>query len=299
MSKKLGYILMAIIITTILVSPLQVLTASGCSCENITIYQVSKKIARFEEKVYFTIPSDYGVEVPEGAYYTVNVYGVNVGRGVILIDCGVESMAEDLYDVVLRTFRRPILAVYLTHGHADHAGGGSYFQEKGVPIYAAQNEIPIIANGAYNPYFPTPDEFLYTGYMPDHTYEKGELYHGFNVKYTIGHTMGSVSITYEKGRNSYIFTGDTILEYPTVDPYDFTFILSWFTAYSLYEVSQIPGTPDYIGIWTTTLKDMENWIQDYDTVCPGHKAEYSSMYALAHLEFTLQVLYALPYMPSP
>ena len=264
--------------------------------DNITENRLAYNVIRFEEKIPLELDgSAYGIEVPEGAYYTVNVYGIDVGPGVILIDCGDESMARDLYKSVRKAFRKPILGVYLTHGHADHAGGGSYFQRKHVPIFASAYEVDLIEAGAYSPYYESPDVFLYTGYTPDFLYEELPVWWGFNYEYAPGHTNGHVVLSYQNWHNSYVFTGDVIMEQPSADPLDFTFTTSWFTALTLYQLTPIY---DFIGEWQATLTYMYTYIPNYETVCPGHGSEYNSDYATPYIGFTSYVLEELPNPPS-
>lgn len=292
-------LIITIIITSLLITPaLSVSAKEFKKNDNITEYRISRNVIRFEEKIMLDLPDDYGMELPDGAYYTVNVYGVDIGRGVILIDCGDESLAKDLYKSVRKAFKKPVVTVYLTHGHADHAGAGSYFQRRRVPIYASMYEADLIETGAYNPYSETPDQFLYTGYTPDFLYESDPLWWGFDYTYTPGHTMGSVSVSYDYWQDSYLFTGDVLFEEPSTDPLDFSFTLSWYTAYGLWEMGQIPGFPDFIGTWQATLTGMYGLASGYDTVCMGHGAEYSSAYAPMYIGTTEYIIGALPYTPA-
>jgi len=95
------------------------------------------------------------------------VYGVKIGNGVVLIDAGDDSLAEELYQAVTQTLNKPIIAIYLTHYHADHAGAGAFFQELGIPVYAPMEDAMFIMIGA-NLQPGSPDEFTYAGYTPSH-----------------------------------------------------------------------------------------------------------------------------------
>jgi len=282
-------LMLSIIIISLLITPIVPASAKRYKKnDKITEHQLAYNVIRFEEKIPLTLDgSAYGIEIPEGAYYTVNVYGIDVGPGVILIDCGDESMAKDLYKSVRKAFKKPVLAVYLTHGHADHAGGGSYFQKKHVPIFASVYEFELIEDGASSPYYESPEMFLYTGYTPDFTYEELPLWCGFDYEYAPGHTMGHLVLSYENWHNSYVFTGDVIIEQPTTDPLDFTFTTSWFTALTLYQLTPIY---DCIADWQVTLTDMYTLMPNYEIVCPGHGSEYSSDDAAGYIWFTSYVL---------
>ena len=71
-------IIITIIITSLLFTPaLSVSAKKYKKHDNITEYRLSGNIIRFEEKVLLDIPDDYGMALPDGAYYTVNVYGIS------------------------------------------------------------------------------------------------------------------------------------------------------------------------------------------------------------------------------
>ena len=287
-----------IIISTLIAPTLSVSAKQFKKNDSIDEYQISDQVIRFEETIPLNIPPEYGMEIPEGSYYKVNVYGVDVGPGIILIDSGDETLAKELYKSVKKAFKEPILAVYLTHGHADHAEGGLYFQEKGIPVYAYSYEAPIIMSGAYDPENPVPEEFTYTGYTPDYYYEYAVVADGFTIEYTPGHTMGSVSIRYEGECESYLFTGDSIFEMPGMDPLDYSFTLSWYTAYQLWQLSSIPGYPDFTGTWMMSVGYLGSVVGSVDVICPGHGEEYSSVMAPQYLGLTYLVLSSLPYPPA-
>ena len=194
-----------------------------------------------------------------------------------------------------KAFKKPVIAVYLTHGHADHSAGGAYLQKRGIPVYSHSYEVPLIESGAYDHY--APDQFIYRGYTPDWLYDYVEEEEGFTILHTPGHTMGSVSISYQSDEGTYLFTGDNIFESPSEDPLDFSFTLSWYTALQLWELSNTPGYPDFIGTWQTSVYNLGLVIPSDGTVCPGHGAEYPGIYAPSYLDLTSMILAALPYPP--
>ncbi len=297
--KQRSIIILSLIVLNILItSTISVSAKQFKKNDSIEEYVISDNVIRFEETIILNIPPEYGMDLPDGAYYKVNIYGIDVGDGIILIDCGDEDYAKDLYKSVRKAFKKPVIAVYLTHGHADHAGGGSYFQRKGVPVYSHSYESPIIMAGAYDSNFPCPDQFIYTGYTPDYLYEYTYEEDGFTIEYTPGHTMGSVSIRYDSGCGSYLFTGDSIFEAPSEDPLDFSFTLSWYTAYQLWELSNPLGYPDFIGTWELSLSYLSILTPSVDMVCPGHGAEYPSDNASSYLDLTSMILEILPYPPA-
>lgn len=292
--SKSRVLLLTIIITS-LILPILPVEAKKCPIPStITVEKINGRITKFEETIPLDIP---GMGLPEDAYYRVSVYAVKVRRGVVLIDCGDEALASDLYQAVSATFRRPIKAVYLTHYHADHAGGGEYFQSMGIPVYAPQAEGFFIQLGAQ--LGGVPDAFTYTGYTPDGYYENIDLYSEFDVIPAPGHTSGNVHIEYCKGRRSYLFTADTILPMMEDDdpsPLDFTFELNFQTAVQNYEAE----VAEFGTFWTdqqATLTTMIPEIESYRLVLTGHAGVLGSDNSLGFVIYTLGTLAAIPTVP--
>jgi glyoxylase-like metal-dependent hydrolase (beta-lactamase superfamily II) len=272
--------------------------------DSIDEYQISVDIIRFEEVIPLNIDPAFfeqnGVDpFDEGSYYKANVYGIDIGEGVILIDCGEELLAQNLSKSVRKAFKKPVLAIYLTHGHADHAGAGSYFQSKGVPVYAPLYDVPILSSGASVPGMNIPDEFTYEPYQPEFIYEYSDLAQGFSYVPTPGHTMGSVSLMYQSEHGVYLFTGDTVMEMPGTDPFDQSFTLSMFTAHNNWLMDQDPAYPEFMYWWQFSLGTLGSTVSYVDTVCPGHDAPYESAYALGYIKFTRAILnsFSYPLMP--
>jgi glyoxylase-like metal-dependent hydrolase (beta-lactamase superfamily II) len=290
MSKKLHIklILSMIIITMLIVPTLSVSAKKYREDGSIPAYPVTDKVIRFEE----TIPlSEDAVGYP-GFSYRVNVYGVDVGKGVILIDSGDDDLASELYKSVTKAFNKPIIAVYLTHYHADHAGGGAYLQSMGIPVYAPVDEMYFIMQGA-NLQPGTPIDFTYTGYVPDYTYEESDLYNRFEAIPEPGHTMGAVSIEYRHGNTMYLFTADTILPMTTddVNEGDMTSDLTIGTAYNNYLYAN--------NLYTTqlsTLNGMLYTVSDYDYVLTGHINPMSSEMANGYIQYTIETLLYFSYI---
>lgn len=190
----------------------------------VKVYHERGGVTRFEE--YIPLSPELGV--PPGFFYKVNVYAVNCKEGIVLIDCGVEALHSDLMKAISKSFHnRPILAVLLTHGHADHAGAGHYFKEAGIPVYASIADLYLIQNGMNFP--GVPSDFTYTGYTPTGLLYGGETMFGLKVIPTPGHTYGSLSFLEVKTKS--LFSGDTTISYPDDDvaPEDMTFELEHMT----------------------------------------------------------------------
>ncbi len=254
----------------------------------IPAYPVTDKVIRFEE----TIPlSEDAVGYP-GFSYRVDVYGVDVGKGVILIDSGDDDLFSELYKSVTKAFNKPIIAVYLTHYHADHAGGGAYLQSMGIPVFAPEAEIYFITMGA-NLQPGTPIDFTYAGYVPDYTYEESDLYNRFEVIPEPGHTMGAVSIEYRHGNTVYLFTSDTILPMTMddVNEGDMTSEITIGTAYNNYLYANYLYTTQL-----STLNGMLYTVSDYDYVLTGHINPMNSEMANGYIQYTIGTLLYFPYI---
>ncbi len=280
-------ILLITFIVAILVLPLVPVGAKKTPIpSSITVERISSKITRFEEKIPLDIP---GLTPPD-AYYRASVYAVKVEGGIVLIDSGDEALAEDLYEAVTGTLSQPIVAIYLTHYHADHAGGGSYFQSMDIPVYSPMAEAWAIQLGA-NVQSGIPDAFTYPEYTPDEFYENIELERGFEIKPASGHTFGAVHIKFTKGNKNYLFTADTILPMASEDqsPLDFTSNLSIQTAHQNYGYKDAGP----IDLWTTQLNTLYGMMSDigsYEMVLTGHTPILDSENSIWYLGYTISIL---------
>ncbi|MFH2110677.1 MAG: MBL fold metallo-hydrolase [Candidatus Bathyarchaeota archaeon] len=238
--------------------------------------RVSKNVIQYVEFVPMNIDPvlfpEIAAQFPEGSFYSVNVYVVKTSEGLVLIDCGTEDLAGDLYKMIKKDFKKEdVLAVYLTHGHADHAGGGSYFKDQGISVYAPIGDLPIIRSGAYAPGIP--DDFMYIPYEPSDILEFASLLEEFTIIPSPGHTYGSVSIKYDDGKKTCLFTGDATFPPPKEDtkPLDQTFELNYFTLYNNYLLSQ-SGYPNFLELQIGSLYSLKQVVQEesIDILCPGH-----------------------------
>ncbi|MBN8617164.1 MAG: MBL fold metallo-hydrolase [Deltaproteobacteria bacterium] len=81
--------------------------------------------------------------------------------GMFMLDAGLEAEApaldRDLRDHGLDPSR--LRLVVLSHGHADHAGGASYFRQRyGTPIAVGRGDVPLLASGHNDTLCPTDGE---------------------------------------------------------------------------------------------------------------------------------------------
>ena len=160
----------------------------------------------------------------------------------LIIDPGVSA------DLILRECAKlgaEPLAVLLTHGHYDHILGASVLSERGLKIYAHEQETEVLRGRANL-------ALLFGGSIKEFPIERGLkedevlLIPPFSVKvlYTPGHTQGSVCYYIEGA----VFTGDTLFagsygrtDFPTGDEQDLLVSITDV----LFDLS--PETPVYAG----------------------------------------------------
>lgn len=138
-----------------------------------------------------------------------NCYLIEAEKELILIDCG-----GDGEQIVAEAKRigKPIGAVLLTHGHADHIEGlNRVCEEYGCPVYIHRSDLEFLYNANYNlskQIYRQP--FVFEGSAT--CFEGGDTLavcgFEFDVIHTPGHTQGSVC--FMSGEN--LFTGDTLFK---------------------------------------------------------------------------------------
>jgi glyoxylase-like metal-dependent hydrolase (beta-lactamase superfamily II) len=87
-----------------------------------------------------------------------NAYLVARGPSLLLIDSGYEANAGTLDEDIRSAGYDPahLRAIVLTHGHADHAGGARYFQQRyHTQVIAGSGDVKMLADGRNEPLCPT------------------------------------------------------------------------------------------------------------------------------------------------
>jgi len=122
-----------------------------------------------------------------------NTWIVAAPSGALVIDPG-PLMQEHLDAIALATDGK-VAGIFLTHGHLDHSEGAQRFSEMvKAPVFA---RLPDFTSKEATP--------LVDGLQIN----DGEV--SFRVIATPGHTADSISFFAEKGSDTGLFTGDTIL----------------------------------------------------------------------------------------
>lgn len=107
-----------------------------------------------------------GMTTHSNGTYTVRTFSVPYndshllihGDNALLIDSGLEADAEKLDVAIRQSGFDPanISAIVLTHGHADHAGGAKYFQDKyNTKIIAGAGDVHMLESGVNDAICPT------------------------------------------------------------------------------------------------------------------------------------------------
>lgn len=91
-----------------------------------------------------------GVEVHSFRHSFANVHLVTQGANAFLVDSGLESDAPRFESDIRSAGYDParLRAVIVTHGHADHAGGARYFQQRyGARVVAGSGDRGMLSTG--------------------------------------------------------------------------------------------------------------------------------------------------------
>ena len=153
----------------------------------------------------------------------VNAYAIStLEDNWVLIDTGTSFHAPKIRAATLELFGKPPLAIVLTHGHFDHAGGASALKFD-VPIYAHHMEMAYLDGEAkYPPQDPTVGGALaqVSRLMPHTRYDFGDELKSLPVSghllelpgwtwlETPGHSPGHVSLWHESTRT--LIAGDAL-----------------------------------------------------------------------------------------
>lgn len=89
---------------------------------------------------------------------STHAYVLAQGRSLVMVDSGYERNAAALDEAMRDEGLDPaeLRAVVITHGHADHAGGARYFQQRyGTRVVAGRGDEGMLSTGRNEPICPT------------------------------------------------------------------------------------------------------------------------------------------------
>ena len=103
---------------------------------------------KIHDRLYLALSgqSGFGISDP----LDCNAYLLDVGDAHILFDAGAGRSIEPLHDMLARNGVSPasVHALFLTHGHADHAGGAAWVKrDLEVQVYAAEPTAKMVSAG--------------------------------------------------------------------------------------------------------------------------------------------------------
>lgn len=146
-------------------------------------------------------------------YYLEDIQGHK-----ILIDTGIENpLHANIYGIsnlqepssILKSnqiYPNEITDIFLTHGHLDHVGGISKYPNANIFIQKMEYNW-IINNPHFKPFHPAFQKAKEEKRL--HLVEQEKLVHEiFLLKWTGGHTIGSLVIFVDSSNSKFIFTGD-------------------------------------------------------------------------------------------
>lgn len=143
------------------------------------------------------------------------VYGINTGQGLILIDCGEASTGPAMLKKTLKKFNinSPITHVILTHGHHDHCGGAKEMQEAGAKIIVGAGDATYCKQGGPKG-TPYDIEQSFPAFIPDVeiSVDQEMIINGIMFEFIMipGHTNGGMAIRVKVDGKLVLFTGDTL-----------------------------------------------------------------------------------------
>jgi len=175
--------------------------------------QINKNVHAIRIPFYVTTPSGIFIE---RFVYVYMIYGSN---GICLIDTGVASSAETIFDYIRNTDRRvtDISLIIQTHTHPDHIGASRTIKGEtacNVAVHPAERAwIEDVQRQARERPVPDFDSLVAGSLAVNRVLEDGEVLGlgcGLKLKvfYTPGHSKGSVSILLLGYMT--LFTGDAI-----------------------------------------------------------------------------------------
>lgn len=144
----------------------------------------------------------------------------------VLVDTGLSAYTDSIIEIATQHFKKPPVAMILTHGHFDHIGGvKKLIQEWNVPVYAHPLELPFLTGKEdYPPADPAVGGGLMSMISPlfsHHGIDLGSAIHplpedrsvpgakGWEWIHTPGHSPGHIALF--RPEDHVLIAGDALL----------------------------------------------------------------------------------------
>lgn len=199
--------------------------------------------------------------------FNSNMYAVKTHRGIIIIDSGFSEYQYRESNLVLNNWglnSEEIIALFITHAHFDHVGNAFLYKERGISVYAGENDADVIENCEESVL-----EFLFQQQF--HVCQNvrrvtdREVFDFDNVTLEVwsspGHTKGNVSYLVSSKDTRIMFVGDMLAISGTTPTDELLPELGW------------DGSPDYNRNENINSLDKLRNLK-VDIVAPGHGSVY-------------------------
>lgn len=150
-----------------------------------------------------------------------NIYAITSQEGSILIDTGGGRNTGLILENAGHIFG-DVAGALITHAHADHAQGGPNLQDRGIPIVAPTQSVPLLTEATERELGITaakrddvyPDDYQYRHYTPDRSVSPGSALElggqEFDVVQIRGHASDHVAYLTEADGRTACFIGDAV-----------------------------------------------------------------------------------------
>ncbi|AAL80162.1 MBL fold metallo-hydrolase [Pyrococcus furiosus DSM 3638] len=126
----------------------------------------------------------------------VNVYIIDRGDHLVLIDTGIEGTCEKILSKI-KELKKPLKTIIITHHHLDHTGSLKCVKDAtGAKVVAHEEEVEVIEER--------------TRVKVDVPVKDGDVIEGLKVFHMPGHTKGSICLLDEE--SGALFVGDIMIE---------------------------------------------------------------------------------------